>query len=186
MQKVVGEIFKSPCGRRLLAYYWFSILVPSSHHCMTVLWSTGASGDWKRSVKQAGDESTLTPSPTAEREGGPLPPYYKVKAVQWSQFPMFSKKLVAQAEVREQEHDTQHTFMNCGHVSSSVSRSHRCTEGTAAHESTFPVINPSSCGDNPFWFVQTWVMASEHQRWDCSQYPHTGSRERRMWKQEWV
>lgn len=45
MQKVVGEIFKSMCGRRLLEYYWFSILVPSSHLCVTVLlWSTGAPG----------------------------------------------------------------------------------------------------------------------------------------------
>lgn len=50
MQKVAGEIFKSTCGRRLLAYYWFSILVPSSHHCMTVLWSTGAAGDTGRGL----------------------------------------------------------------------------------------------------------------------------------------
>lgn len=51
MWKVVGEIFKSTCGRRLLAYYWFSILIPSSHHCMTVLWGTGASGDTGRGLQ---------------------------------------------------------------------------------------------------------------------------------------
>lgn len=182
MWKVVGEIFKSTCGRRLLAYYWFSILVPSSHHCMTVLWGTRAFGDtgrglqseqvmsqpWHHHPLQKRREETTWKrllSPILQSESSamvPIPHVFQIAG--------------GTAEVREQEHDTQDAFMSCGHVSSFVSRSHRCTEGTAAHEPTFPVIKPSSCGNNPFWFAQTWVTASEHQRQDCSQCPYTGSR----------
>lgn len=170
MQRVVGEIFKSTCGRRLLAYYWFSILVPSSHHCMTALWSTGASGDtgrglWSKQVMsqhwhhhplQKGREETTwkrPPPPILQSESSALAPIPRVFQITGGT----GRGQRAGARYTAHIHELWACFQLCEQESS-------LQRGTAAHETTFPVINPTSCGSNPFWFVQTWVMAPEQQR----------------------
>lgn len=185
MQKVVGEILKSACGRRLLAYYWFSISVPSSHHHMTVLWGTGAPGGtgrcpWSKQV----DESTLTPSSTEEKEGegtmGKTPPFSpccKVNTMHWfllhTRFP--NKQYLRR---RSKRRSIIQELLACFQLCKQESSLHQgaLPEGIATPKSTFPVINPSSSVGNPFFSSVLsrleWWRPSTTSKEGCSECPH--------------